>query len=193
MLESVIARVIAFCIRHSFAVVIAAFVLGLGSAVYAAQYFAIDTDISGLLWSDLPWRKAETDYSKAFPLEAESILAVIEAPTPEFARGAAAELSSRLSKEGSLFRSVSNLSGSDFFVRNSLLYLPTDELAQTTQKLQAAAPLLQILASDPSLRGLTRALQGALQGAQTGRISLDDLARPMNMAADRSGRGRRWF
>src|SRR5262245_63134639 len=122
MLESSIARVVAFCTRHSLVVIVAALVLGVGSALYAARHFAIDTDISGLLSPDLPWRKAEAGYRNAFPQEAESILAVVAAPTPEFARAAATELAGRLSKESSLFRSVSNVSGGDFFARNSLLY-----------------------------------------------------------------------
>jgi len=184
MLEVVIVRVVGFCTRYSFAVVTIAFVLGLGSTVYAARDFAIDTNISGLLSPDLPWRKREADYGKAFPQEVESILAVIEAPTPEFARGAARDLDGRLSKQRSLFRSVSNPTGGEFFVHNSLLYLPADELERTAQKLSAAAPLVQILAGDPSLRGLTRTLQAGLGGVQASRISLDDLARPMNMAAD---------
>jgi uncharacterized protein len=184
MLERVIVRVIGFCTRHSFVVTIAALVLGLGSALYVVRHFAIDTDTSELLSSDLPWRKAEADYRKAFPQEVDSILAVVEAPTPEFARGAAMELVGRLSKQSSLFRSVSNVSGGDFFARNSLLYLPADQLQTTLQKLRTAAPLLRILASDPSLRGLARALEGALQGVKTGQVSLDDLAPPMNAAAD---------
>ena len=90
MLESVIVRVVSFCTRYSFAVVIIALVLGLGSAVYSVRHFAIDTDISGLLSPDLPWRKREADYKKAFPQEVESILAVIERPhrsSPEAPRG----------------------------------------------------------------------------------------------------------
>jgi len=83
MLERVIVRVVSFCTRYSFAVVIMALVLGLGSTVYAVRHFAINTNISGLLSPDLPWRKREADYRKAFPQEVESILAVIEAPTPE--------------------------------------------------------------------------------------------------------------
>ena len=184
MLEFAIAGVVGFCTRYSAFVIITALVLGLGSAVYAERHFAIDTDTTGLLSPNLPWRKAETDYNKAFPQEVESIIAVVQAPTPEFARGAATELANRLSKQNVQFRSVSNLAGSDFFVRNSLLYSPTDEVEKTTEKLSAAAPLLRILAGDPTLRGLGRTLQASLQGVQTGRISLDDLARPMNMAAD---------
>jgi len=79
-------------------------------------------DISGLLSPDLPWRKREADFRKAFPQQVESILAVIEAPTPEFARGAARDLDGRLSKQGSLFRSVSNPTGSDFFCPRSRLF-----------------------------------------------------------------------
>jgi hypothetical protein len=53
MLESVIVRVVGFCTRYNAAVLITALVLGLGSAAYTARHFAIDTDTSGLLSSDL--------------------------------------------------------------------------------------------------------------------------------------------
>src|SRR5262245_36629246 len=56
MLASVISRVIAFCTRHNLVVIVTALVLGLGSVLYTARHFAIDTDTSRLLSSDLPWR-----------------------------------------------------------------------------------------------------------------------------------------
>jgi hypothetical protein len=45
-------------------------------------------------------------------------------------------------------------------------------------------PLLQKLAADPSLRGSLNALGLGLTGVEFGQVALDDLARPMTMAAD---------
>ena len=80
-------------------------------------------------------------------------------------------------------RSISALSG-ELFNRNGLLYLPTGEVAQLTDCLASADPLLQKLAEDPSLGGGLNALSLGLMGVQCGQIKLDDLTRPMSMAAN---------
>jgi uncharacterized protein len=49
MLSPLIRRTVHFCIRHSRAVILLAIILGVGSAGYAAQHFAVTTDISKLL------------------------------------------------------------------------------------------------------------------------------------------------
>ncbi|MBV8133351.1 MAG: MMPL family transporter, partial [Alphaproteobacteria bacterium] len=72
----------------------------------------------------------------------------------------------------------------EFFQRNGLLYLPTDEVARLTEGLLSADPLLQKLAADSSLRGSLSALSLGLMGVQSGQITLDDMTRPMTMAAD---------
>jgi hypothetical protein len=64
-----------------------------------------------------------------------------------------------------------------------LLFQPTAELARMSEGLGQAAPLVGTLVSDPSLRGLTRALSLGLIGVQNRTITLDMLARPMSMAA----------
>src|SRR6187401_2805938 len=46
-----------------------------------------------------------------------------------------------------------------------------------------AAPLIGTLASDPSLRGMTRALSLGLIGVQNKMVTLDALARPLSMAS----------
>jgi uncharacterized protein len=184
MLNSTIVRTVGFCTRHMWLIIATALVLGSGSAWYASRHFAINTDISTLLSPDLPWRKHEIAYKAAFPQEAESIIAVVEGPTPELAGAAAKALTERLSGQTDLFRSVNEAGGGEFFDRNGLLYQSTGDLAHTTQRLVSVAPLVQILASDPSLRGLLQALAQGLHGVQTGSYSLDDLARPLNLAAD---------
>jgi hopanoid biosynthesis associated RND transporter like protein HpnN len=165
-------------------VIVAATLLGAASAVYAARHFAISTDVSKLLSPDLPWRQRELAYQAAFPQQTESIVAVVEGPTPELATAAAAALTEELKQQLTLFRSVSIAGGDEFFERNKLLYLPPEDLSQVTQRLTAAAPLLGIVARDPSLRGLTQLVSTALLGVQAGRLPFDSLARSLNMAAD---------
>src|SRR6516162_9031278 len=75
------------------------------------------------------------------------------------------------------------IQGGNFFARNGLLYLPTDEVARVTAGLTRADVLLKTLAADPSLRGILHALSLGITGVQTGALKLDDMTRPMTMAA----------
>ena len=46
-----------------------------------------------------------------------------------------------------------------------------------------AAPLIEIMAGDPCIRGLTGALETGLAGVKRGEVKLDDTARPFNLIA----------
>jgi hypothetical protein len=63
------------------------------------------------------------------------------------------------------------------------LYSPTDEVARVTDGLTRADVLLKTLAADPSLRGILHALSLGITGVQRGALKLDDMTRPMTMAA----------
>jgi hypothetical protein len=119
---------------------------------------------------------------KVFPQP--EILAVVDAPTPELVEQASTKLAEALSARKDLIQEVHQAQGGRFFDQNGLLYLPTPEVAQLTDGLVKAGPLLQTLAADPSLRGALGALSLGLTGVQYGQIRLDDLAKPMTMAAD---------
>src|SRR5260221_2639492 len=105
-----------------------ALLAALGSGVYVVRHFAVNTDVSRLLSPDLPWRQREIAYRKAFPQQAESIIAVVDADTPESSARAASALVERLQANRMLFRSVRDLSGDPFFHRNSLLFLDNYQL-----------------------------------------------------------------
>ena len=72
------------------------------------------------------------------------------------------------------------LGSGEFFERNGLLFLPTEEVAEATGQLEPAAPLIEIMAGDPSIRGLTGALETGLAGVKRGQVKLDNAARPFN-------------
>jgi uncharacterized protein len=174
------AAIVDFCIRRAWLVVLASVLILAGSTVYVARHFAINTNINTLLSPNLPWRQREVAYEQAFPEQATSILAVISAPTPEFAAAAAEALTTRLSKQTAFFHSVSNAEGGEFFVRNGLLYLSQQTLAARLDGLRQAVPLVRTLAADPSLRGLAQTLSLALQGVAAGRITLDATAHTLD-------------
>jgi uncharacterized protein len=182
MLHVNFARIVDFCLRRAWAIILASAVIFAGSSAYVARHFAVSSDISNLLSPNLPWRQRQLAYQAAFPEQAASIIAVVSAPTPEFAGAAAATLVKRLSPQSDRFRSVEAVEAGEFFARNGLLYLPQNDLAARMDKLSQAAPLIRTLASDPSLRGLARTLSTSLQGVPVGRLRLDDIAQPRTSA-----------
>ena len=184
MLTTAIVRTVGFCARFAWGILVVAVVLATASTVYVAKNFAIDANIDNLLSAKLDWRAREITYHKDFPQSIESILVVVDGPTPEFAGAATRALAEDLAKRTDLFRSVTEQGGGDFFRRNGLLFAPTERLDAMTGQLSRAGPLVGALASDPSLRGMVQALSFALMGVQQQELPLDAMTRPLNMAAD---------
>lgn len=157
--------------------------LAAGAAIYAADNFRINTDINKLISPNLDWRQRDIEFEKAFDQE-RLILAVVEAPTPEFASAAAVKLEKKLAENHKNFESVRQLGAGPFFEKNGLLFLPTGEVAKLTGQFEAAAPLLEIMAGDPSLRGLTGALEIAMTGVKRGQFALNAAAAPLTKISD---------
>ena len=183
MVRYLIKTLIAHCTRWPWAVVGAALVLAAGAGLYSVDHFAINTNINRLISPDLPWRQRELAFTKAFPQGYEVILAVIDAPTSEAASAAASSLTGALEKRKDLYRSVDGVSETPFFTRNAFLFMPTGQLNTTTAELTQAAPLIRVLASDPSLRGLAQTLTYGLMSAQVGEAGLAPLTGVFDHAA----------
>ena len=178
-----VVRAIDFCVHYAWPVIGLALVLTVASSWYAATHFSMTTDINKLISTDIPWRQRELAFEKAFP-QYELIVAVIEAPTPELVAEASDALTARLSQQKDLFRSVQQPQGGAFFAQNGFLFESTDELGPQLKNLTQAQRLVQVLAGDPSLRGVIQALQFGLLGVQGGRITLDNMTWPMTLGAD---------
>lgn len=182
MLKSAIVSIVRASTRFAAFTVLIGVFLAVAAGFYTYQHFGINTDINHLISSDLDWRKRDIAFEKAFDQE-RLILAVVEAPTPEFANAAAAKLTAELSKNNINFDSVKRLGGGPFFDRSGLLFLPKDEVAKATGQFQQAVPLIEIMAGDPSIRGLTAALETGLVGLKRGELTLDSTAKPFNAVA----------
>jgi hopanoid biosynthesis associated RND transporter like protein HpnN len=182
-IASAIRRTIIACASRAVWVVVAAIAVAVGAGFYAANNFAINTDASKLISSNVPWRQREIAFAKAFPQRSDLIAIVVDGATPELAEAASAKLAERLGTLHDTLQEVWRPDGGPFFAQEGLLFEPTDEVAKTMERLIGAQPLLGTLAADPTLRGLADALaliaQGALRGA-TG-------AEPSGGSGDASG------
>ena len=157
--------------------------LAVVSSVYTVRNFAITTDVSKLISTgNAASHRHQTSQQAAFP--EDKMLVVVQAPTPELVDQATDRLMKALRGRASLFRSISQTGGGEFFQRNGLLFLPTQDVERMMGELAGARPMLGVLASDPSLRGIAGALSFAVAGAREGQLNLDDLTRPLTLGAD---------
>ena len=159
MLQSVVVAIVRACTRFASLVVVLGLLLAVGAGYYTVRHFAINTDINSLIAQNLDWRQRDQQFDRAFDRDA-TILAVVEAKTPEMTTAAADALFARLKDDKTNFQSIQQLGTGAFFEKNGLLFLPTEEVGKITGQFESAAPLIEIMAGDPSIRGLTGALGG---------------------------------
>lgn len=182
MLQSVVVAIVRACTRFAPVVVVLGLLLAVGAGYYASKHFAINTDINSLIAQNLDWRQRDQQFDRAFDRDA-TITAVVEAKTPEMATAASDALFARLKDDKTNFQSMQQLGTGEFFEKNGLLFLPTEEVGKVTGQFESAAPLIEIMAGDPSIRGLTGALETGLAGVKRGQVKLDNTARPFNQIA----------
>jgi hopanoid biosynthesis associated RND transporter like protein HpnN len=182
VLTSIVVSIVKACTRYAVLTLVIALVLAVAAGFYTARNFEINTDINTLISAKLDWRKRDNQFDKAFDRD-RTILAVVDAPTPELTSAASAALEKKLSGDTKHFDSVQALGSGEFFDKNGLLFLPVAEVGQITSQFESAAPLIEIMAGDPSLRGLTGALETGLAGVKRGEVKLDNTARPFSLIA----------
>jgi len=182
MLNSAIIKVVDFCARHPWRVVIFGVLFAIATAGYDVARFSITTDTENLIANDLPWRKRQADFDKAFPQK--DILAVVTAPTEEQADQATDVLDNELGNHPDLFRSVVQPDGGKFFQQNGLLFESLPSIKRSMAGLSGADVLVGTLVTDPSLRGVMQVLGFAASGVQGGEIKLDQLVWPLSLAED---------
>ncbi len=176
MLTKIVSRVVAACCRRALLVLLSAIVLTGAAGYYAVTHFAINTDSSKLIASDLPWRLRQAEFDKAFPDSGGLILVVVDGQTPELAQDAATKLVDRLKDRHDHFDFVRLPEEEKFYEKYGLLFQPTDKVKATAEQLSQAQPLLGQIASDPSLRGFMTTLSLLSIGVERGQTPLDQIA-----------------
>ena len=147
---TIVERIVAFCCRWPWAVIAVCLLLAGGTGWYTTQNFAMNTDSEQLIAAKVGWRMRQARFDAAFPQQTNLTLVVIDGATPELAEAAAARLTEKLAADTELFHHVRRPDGGAFFNHNGLLFLPLNEVQDTTQQLIKAQPFLGGLAADPS-------------------------------------------
>jgi uncharacterized protein len=145
------------CARYRWSAIVVGTLLMLGAAAFDAARFSVNTDVQGLISQNLPWHQRQLQMSEAFPQN--GIAVVVKAPTAENAELATND-----------WRRPSPKTQNCFPIRS------LEEVKKSVAGLTQAQPLISTLASDPSLRGVMRALSLAAEGVQGGDIKLDQMA-----------------
>jgi len=182
VLTSIVVSIVKACTRFATLTLSVGLILAVAAGYYTSRHFAINTDINTLISDKMDWRQRDQLFDRAFDRDA-TILAVVDSPTPELTNSAAAALEAKLKDDKKNFASMQPLGTGEFFEKNGLLFLPTQKVAEVTGQFEKAAPLIEIMAGDPSIRGLTGALETGLAGVKRGEVKLDNTARPFNQIA----------
>src|SRR3954447_23325599 len=180
MVNSAIVRLVDYCARHRWTVVVAGTLIMRLAFAFDAAKFSINTDVEGLISQDLPWHQRQVEMSRAFPQKGISV--VVKAPTAENAELATNALAERLSKQPDLFPLVGQPDSGEFFERNGFLFGSPAEVRKSAEGLMQALPVMGTLASDTSLRGVMKALSFAAEGVRRGKFKLSQLGWPLSLA-----------
>ena len=183
MLTSFIVRVIDFCIRRAWFVLIVGLLVAAAASAYATTHFAINSDIDALLSKSIEWRKREVVFENTFR-RFDIVEVVVEAPTPELTSAATTELTKSLAGHKQWFQSVESAGGSEFFIQHGLLFESKETLEKNLAGISQGEGLISDLNSDQSLRGLIAGLEDVLIGVNSGHLTLDSLAGPLNAVSD---------
>jgi uncharacterized protein len=154
--------------RHPWLVLVLALIISVAGGVYTARHLGMETDSNALLSPDLPHRKTQAEFDRAFPQLGDNIVIVIDGTTGGRADKAAERLAAHLRAQTSLFKQIFFPEGEMFFRKNGLLFLSTTELNALADRLAEAQPLLAVLAKDMSLRGLFDLLSLAATSVRDG-------------------------
>ena len=155
--------------RYGTWVLLVAVLVAAACGVYVSRNLGMNTDTTDMLSEHLPFRVNMKHYTETFPQDIDTMLLVVEAPTPEQARAAAQRLAERLKTDATNFHDIYAPTADDFFVRNGLLYESMPELAQITDRIAAAQPLIAHIARDPTLHAFADVLAQAVEEMNKGR------------------------
>ena len=83
MIERTVAKIVAAALRLPWLTIVLGMALTAGAIQYITSHFAITTDTSQLISSELDWRQREQQFDAAFPQHTDTIEVVIDGTTPE--------------------------------------------------------------------------------------------------------------
>lgn len=165
------ARWVAASYHYAAWILLASLLIAVACAVYTSRNLGMNSDTTDMLSEHLPFRANYKHYKKTFPQDQDmdTLVLVLDAPTPEQAHTATKRLAERLKQDTTNIKDTYLPSGDVFFERNGLLYESVPELGRITDRLAAAQPLIAHIAGDPTLHTFASVLTGAVEELRAGR------------------------
>lgn len=154
--------------RYALWILLVALLTATACGIYVSRNLGMNTDTTDMLSEQLPFRINLKHYNKTFPQDIETLLVVLDAPTPEQARLMTERLSIRLKEDTGDFYDIYSPNVDDFSTRNGLLYQSLPELERITDSLAAAQPLIAHIVRDPTLASFADVLTGAVKELHKG-------------------------
>ena len=171
--------VVMACARFRYLVLAVALLVSAFCGWFAIQHLEINTNTDDFIDAKVPWRQDEIAYSKAFPDQDNQIIVVIDGKTPERTQEAVEALNARLQGHPEVFKSVVQPDGGSFFAKNGILFQTPEEIQKAMGGLQQAQPVLAIISSDQSLRGVFDGFQFITKGVEAKKGTFDDYKQPI--------------
>jgi uncharacterized protein len=148
------ASVTQFSLKYKYWVLALAFI-GAGVCTWLTILNAkINTNTEDMISSTVPWRIAQNTFKKDFPLFSDTIVIVVDGPTPDLTDEAAEHLVSKLTDMGLISKQIFYLQNHVFFRENKFLYLSLKEIETLSKRLTTSQAMLGRLAANPDLNGL---------------------------------------
>jgi hopanoid biosynthesis associated RND transporter like protein HpnN len=166
-----LSRWVEFVQKKALRIVIVAVLLSAGILLYAVKNVTLDADLTAMLSENLPFRKLEKDFLRAFPNLKNTLVIVIDGDSAERAIDARNRLAASLAREKKLFRSIYEPGSGAFFERNGLLYMNVDQLQDLADNMSSAQPLLALLSRDLSLKGFFSVVETVVQNSKQGELN----------------------
>ena len=154
--------------------VLAGFLVLTALALYlSATRLGVNSDPIDMLDEKLPFRQTHEQYQQQFPSLNDNLLAVIEAPTPEQASLAARQVKEALARRADVINGVFWPTGSAFFERHGLLFLPLDQLSRLADRLVEFQPFLGQLATETQAATFLDLLTQLERNAESEQLNFD--------------------
>jgi len=123
-------------------------------AFRATLELGFDTATDDMISEDARFIQVWRNMKARFPTRSDVLVMVVDGDTPDRALAAADRIIVDLAAEKALFAEMRRADGGPFLEKNGLLYAEREDLLDLYDSLAEAAPLLQRLRADMSLRGL---------------------------------------
>jgi len=164
-LDRALGRWVGFARSHAVATVLVTALLSGVLGLYAARNLSFNVDPNALFSEDLRFQRAIVEFEQFFPVLTNSLLVVVDGPTPEATREGAELLLEALDSQRDAFHRAFQPGEDRFFEQYGLLYGSLDDLDDFADHMAMLQPVLGELAADLSLPTLTDVIETGLDQA----------------------------